>query len=113
MKLSDFDFHIKVNSTEHHTAEFDMPETLIVRRGQKFSVTLTFSRDFNKETDKIILQFTTGMNDNNRKLISIYHRNPQFNFSERDKSALIYSSSIKHDRVIHLNVCGISHNNNF
>ena len=90
-----------------------MPETLIVRRGQKFSVTLTFSRDFNKETDKIILQFTTGMNDNNRKLISIYHRNPQFNFSERDKSALIYSSSIKHDRVIHLNVCGISHNNNF
>ena len=47
------------NRKDHHTAEYEL-EDLIVRRGQKFEIKVTFNRKFNDKTDVIVLQFVIG-----------------------------------------------------
>lgn len=53
------------NADEHHTDQYECvfrkknPE-LVVRRGQAFTVTINFDRDYNKEKNEIIFKFTTG-----------------------------------------------------
>ena len=51
--------HIDVNGRLHHTDKFEHPN-LIVRRGQPFELTVTFSRAFDASKDTIILQFAVG-----------------------------------------------------
>ena len=53
------DLHQEENREEHKTAEYEIDQ-LILRRGQKFDVTVTFNRDYNPERDKIRMQFVTG-----------------------------------------------------
>ena len=62
LTVESHEFHLKSNNASHHTSEYDFDNALIVRRGQQFTVSLTFGREFNKETDRIVLQFTTGEN---------------------------------------------------
>ena len=51
--------HKQENRKAHKTDEYE-DELLILRRGQAFDITVSFNRDYNKETDIIILQFVTG-----------------------------------------------------
>ncbi|XP_074644521.1 coagulation factor XIII A chain-like [Tubulanus polymorphus] len=59
MKTIHVDLHVAENRTAHHTSEYEL-ENLIIRRGQSFSLTTTFDRDFDKTKDKVILQFVTS-----------------------------------------------------
>ncbi|XP_067652090.1 protein-glutamine gamma-glutamyltransferase K-like [Haliotis asinina] len=59
VKVSSVDFCKESNKENHHTDEFDKDE-LIVRRGQAFDMSITFDRAINKDSDVIVLQFTTG-----------------------------------------------------
>jgi hypothetical protein len=59
LKPVEVDFHVEKNREEHHTDEYET-ESLIVRRGQVFNLTVTFDRPFDAKQDKIILQFVTG-----------------------------------------------------
>merc|ERR1712178_9268 len=67
------DYHIADNVLEHRTAEYEMASAdppvdimgsklhkLIVRRGQKFMITVNFDRNFEEKEDKISLTFDTG-----------------------------------------------------
>ena len=60
LTVKSHDLHLKSNNTAHHTDEYDLPDALIVRRGQQFTISLNFGRKFKKDTDSILLQFTTG-----------------------------------------------------
>lgn len=51
--------HLKQNRLAHHTDEYDSKD-LILRRGQVFEFNMTFDRPYNKDTDKIFLEFATG-----------------------------------------------------
>lgn len=59
LKTEKVDFHLEENRASHHTDEYAM-ESLIVRRGQEFKVTLTFDRAFHDKKDKFALQLTFG-----------------------------------------------------
>ena len=55
----DVSAHLKKNRLAHHTDEYDSKD-LILRRGQVFEFNVTFDRSYNKDTDKIFLEFDTG-----------------------------------------------------
>jgi len=58
------------NEEEHKTDEYENP-LLVLRRGQTFRVRIEFERRYNKFSDKIMLQFSTGPNPqllNNTKI---------------------------------------------
>ena len=59
LKAESIDLYIPDNRTEHHTEDYEHEE-LIVRRGQQFKITITFSRPYNVNQDIIVLQFATG-----------------------------------------------------
>ena len=59
LKAESVDLHIDDNRTEHHTSEYEH-ETLLVRRGQQFKVTVTFNRPYDESQDFVVLQFVTG-----------------------------------------------------
>ena len=59
LKAESIDLHIPDNRTEHHTEDYEQEE-LILRRGQQFKITITFSRAYNGNQDSIVLQFVTG-----------------------------------------------------
>lgn len=52
-------FHIQENRKAHKTDEYKV-ETLFLRRGQVFDVTVKFSRDYNPKNDVMTLVFITG-----------------------------------------------------
>ena len=62
---------IRYNTKAHHTDEFDITnanmydsrEFLVVRRGQKFYVKLTFDKPFNPDEDTVRLIFQFGKKD--------------------------------------------------
>ncbi|XP_068090597.1 protein-glutamine gamma-glutamyltransferase 4 [Hyperolius riggenbachi] len=58
LRTQNVDFMKQENASKHKTAEFDN-DHLIVRRGQKFTLKITFDRVVTPR-DKITLQFTTG-----------------------------------------------------
>ncbi|XP_068700415.1 protein-glutamine gamma-glutamyltransferase K-like isoform X2 [Montipora foliosa] len=61
LKPKQVDFHLKENHKAHRTDEYDAAKTnLIIRRGQPFDITVTFSRQYKKDMDTIVLQFATG-----------------------------------------------------
>lgn len=53
------DFHITENREAHKTDDYEAQQ-LIIRRGQTFDVTVTFNREYQPDSDVIILQFVTG-----------------------------------------------------
>ncbi|XP_020916594.1 coagulation factor XIII A chain [Exaiptasia diaphana] len=59
LKPEKVDFHIEENRAGHHTDEYAM-ESLIIRRGQEFKVTLAFDRPFDLRKDQLTLQLTFG-----------------------------------------------------
>lgn len=71
LKIVDIDLNISENTKEHHSENYEItmstddygrPQTprLVVRRGQPFNVTLRFNRPYNKDTDKVTIQFSLG-----------------------------------------------------
>ncbi len=60
LKAYELDFQQKENRKAHHTEDYEAEE-LIVRRGQAFNVTVSFSRNYNKEADTVVVQLTTGI----------------------------------------------------
>ncbi|XP_063778483.1 protein-glutamine gamma-glutamyltransferase 4 [Pseudophryne corroboree] len=58
LRTTKVDFLKHENACHHNTAEFDNPH-LILRRGQEFSLKVSFNREVTQR-DKIMLQFTTG-----------------------------------------------------
>ena len=59
IRVSNVELHQNDNRTAHHTQDYE-DQSLIVRRGQEFKVTITFSRPLDLTADKVILQFTAG-----------------------------------------------------
>ncbi len=59
LKTKSVNLHIEENRSEHHTSEYEHEE-LLVRRGQKFKVSLSFNRPYNESQDSLVLQFVTG-----------------------------------------------------
>ena len=53
------DLHQEENREAHKTDEYEIDQ-LILRRGQKFDVTVTFDRDYDPDRDIITVQFVTG-----------------------------------------------------
>ena len=47
------------NSEAHHTSEYEQSE-VILRRGQPFTVAITFNREYKQQGDKITLLFAVG-----------------------------------------------------
>jgi len=60
LKPEEVDFHIEQNRKAHKTDDYEA-ENLIIRRGQAFDVTVTFNREYERDTDVIVLQFVTGL----------------------------------------------------
>ena len=56
----DVDIHTKKNMDEHSTSHYDIPG-LVLRRGQPFSFTVTFNRDFDAEQYQIYVRLAIGM----------------------------------------------------
>ena len=55
---------LEENGTNHRTSEYDVMEketSLVVRRGQEFTVVIIFNRPYDKTKDDVKLLFTTGM----------------------------------------------------
>lgn len=59
LKPEGVDFHIENNRLAHKTDSYEA-EQLIIRRGQKFDVTVTFNREYKPDIDVIQLQFVIG-----------------------------------------------------
>lgn len=59
LKPEQVDFHITENREVHKTDDYEAQQ-LIIRRGQTFDVTVTFNREYQPDSDVIILQFVTG-----------------------------------------------------
>ena len=53
------ELHTEANREAHNTDFYEV-ENLILRRGQKFKVTVTFDRSFDSSQDDIFLQFVCG-----------------------------------------------------
>jgi len=70
MKTLDCNWLKVQNEEEHRTDEYENP-LLVLRRGQTFRVQVQFQRPYNKDFDKVMLQFRTGPNPqflNNTKI---------------------------------------------
>ncbi|XP_062377428.1 coagulation factor XIII A chain-like isoform X2 [Sardina pilchardus] len=66
LKLVKLDLHKSVNTREHRTDKFKHHD-LIIRRGQKFTMTLTFNRPYDVSTDYAMLEFVIGKNSRSGK----------------------------------------------
>lgn len=71
LKIVDIELNVAQNTKEHHCDEYDITRDtddtgkyqtpkLVVRRGQSFDITLCLNRPYNKDTDKVALQFAVG-----------------------------------------------------
>lgn len=71
LKIVDIELNVAQNTQEHHCDEYDITRDtddtgkyqtpkLVVRRGQSFDITLCLNRPYNKDTDKVALQFAVG-----------------------------------------------------
>ncbi|XP_041923962.1 coagulation factor XIII A chain-like isoform X1 [Alosa sapidissima] len=61
LTLMKLDLHKNENTMAHRTNSFKH-DNLIIRRGQKFTMTLTFNRTYNLNTDTAMLEFVMGKN---------------------------------------------------
>lgn len=61
LTMVNMDMHKKDNKIEHRTTNFEYND-LIVRRGQKFKLTITFNRPYSLSTDTVLLEFVMGKN---------------------------------------------------
>ena len=59
LKAYGLDLHIDDNRKAHHTEYYEQND-LIVRRGQEFSLSIRFNRQYAKDQDKVILQLPFG-----------------------------------------------------
>ena len=57
--MKSFDLMTETNRKNHHTDDFEQDD-LIIRRGQAFSLGITFDRNPDEEADIIALLITTG-----------------------------------------------------
>ena len=57
--MKSLDLMEKKNRESHHTDDFEVDD-LLVRRGQSFSIGITFDRNPDEEEDVIALLMTTG-----------------------------------------------------
>ena len=55
----DVDLHTKKNMEEHSTHHYDIPG-LVLRRGQPFSFTVTFNRDYDPEQYQLYVRLAIG-----------------------------------------------------
>ncbi|XP_041375414.1 protein-glutamine gamma-glutamyltransferase K-like [Gigantopelta aegis] len=69
LTVKDVNFNVVENATKHYTSEYDIadPEEtrnpqLVVRRGQKFEITLQFNRAYDVKKDDLRLIFQAGEN---------------------------------------------------
>ncbi|KAG1715028.1 Annulin [Nymphon striatum] len=58
--IQKFDYEIEENSKKHHTREYEMVKReknpyLVVRRGQQFTIKVTFNRSFHEQKDALCL----------------------------------------------------------
>ncbi|KAL3860744.1 hypothetical protein ACJMK2_010819 [Sinanodonta woodiana] len=67
IKVASVNLNIADNTKEHHTNEYDITEDLpgqkrqlVVRRGQSFTITLEFDRDYDESRDDLRLVFQFG-----------------------------------------------------
>jgi len=60
LRTETVDFHHQENRKAHRTDDYELQE-LIIRRGQVFDVTVTFTRDYNPDNDVTVVQFATGI----------------------------------------------------
>ncbi len=54
------DIHTKKNMDEHSTNHYDIPG-LVLRRGQPFSFTVTFNRNFDTDQDQLYIRLAIGI----------------------------------------------------
>ncbi|XP_002732203.1 protein-glutamine gamma-glutamyltransferase K-like [Saccoglossus kowalevskii] len=59
LKVVSIDLEKKRNSAEHHTEEYEVEE-LVVRRGQKFHLTVFLNQEFKEDSHKIELELRAG-----------------------------------------------------
>jgi len=57
--IDNIDFHKEDNGKDHYTEEYEV-EDLVIRRGQKFKVTINFERDIDLDDDLIVFQLAFG-----------------------------------------------------
>mgnify|MGYP000620951253 CR=1 FL=1 len=62
LAIKNIDCHVIENTKAHHADMYQHVEKglLIVRRGQKFEITITFNREFDIRKDQIAIMFSTG-----------------------------------------------------
>jgi len=69
-----YDLKRKENCTAHHTDDYDIQKSIILRRGCNFIIGLQLSRDFNFQSDFLEVSLTRGskpqLNDGSKFLIS-------------------------------------------
>ncbi len=59
LKIENVDFHLENNRRNHRTNGYD-DDSLIVRRGQEFSITVNVNRAVDTDKEKVSLRFKTG-----------------------------------------------------
>lgn len=59
LKVMSLDLHLNQNRREHHTKEYDQTD-LILRRGQAFTLSISFGREIDPTHDRLVLQVTYG-----------------------------------------------------
>ncbi|XP_070537091.1 protein-glutamine gamma-glutamyltransferase K-like [Ptychodera flava] len=59
LKITNVDTKLLKNRLAHHTHEYEV-QNLIIRRGQSFSIEVTFNRPYAEDVDKIIMELTVG-----------------------------------------------------
>ena len=71
LKVLSVDFNISLNTKEHHTDKFacteererngkKMQPELVIRRGQPFTLDITFDQEYDKKQHDLEFTFTTG-----------------------------------------------------
>ena len=63
--VEEVDLNIKENTKEHHTNKYmctkrKVNPSLVIRRGQPFTMTIKCDRDYNEEQNEISFYFKTG-----------------------------------------------------
>lgn len=93
-----YDLKREENTTAHHTSDYDVEKSVVLRRGADFTLELLLSRPFDFSSDFLEVEFARGskpqLNDGSKFLAS-------FNKAERSVGDYSWAGSLKRsdDRV--------------
>ena len=87
-----YDLKREENATAHHTSDYDVQKSVVLRRGADFSFELLLSRQFDFKNDSLEIEFARGskpqLNDGSKFLTS-------FNVADRNAGDFSWAGSLQ------------------